>query len=63
MEEKSFSSSHVMQVIYTDDAGRLQTAYLQCKVWAVWRGARGQWGSCGKLSPPPRPGWAGVKAE
>uniref|UniRef100_A0A8B9WSP8 Ras GTPase-activating protein 4B n=1 Tax=Bos mutus grunniens TaxID=30521 RepID=A0A8B9WSP8_BOSMU len=31
VEEKSFSSSHVMQVIYTDDAGRLQTAYLQCK--------------------------------
>lgn len=33
MEEKSFGSSHVMQVIYTDDAGRPQTAYLQCKVW------------------------------
>uniref|UniRef100_A0A4W2FHS9 RAS p21 protein activator 4B n=1 Tax=Bos indicus x Bos taurus TaxID=30522 RepID=A0A4W2FHS9_BOBOX len=31
VEEKSFSSSHVMQVIYTDDAGKLQTAYLQCK--------------------------------
>ncbi|XP_045675635.1 ras GTPase-activating protein 4B [Phyllostomus hastatus] len=31
VEEKSFSSSHVMQVIYTDDAGRPQTAYLQCK--------------------------------
>ncbi|KAM9726007.1 ras GTPase-activating protein 4B isoform 2-T2 [Dama dama] len=31
VEEKSFGSSHVMQVIYTDDAGRLQTAYLQCK--------------------------------
>jgi hypothetical protein len=32
VEEKSFGSSHVMQVIYTDDAGRPQTAYLQCKV-------------------------------
>ncbi|KAM4814619.1 ras GTPase-activating protein 4B isoform X1 [Urocitellus parryii] len=31
VEEKSFSSSHVMQVIYTDEAGRPQTAYLQCK--------------------------------
>ncbi|XP_003318745.1 ras GTPase-activating protein 4 isoform X4 [Pan troglodytes] len=31
VEEKSFGSSHVMQVIYTDDAGRPQTAYLQCK--------------------------------
>ncbi|KAM4820545.1 ras GTPase-activating protein 4B [Thomomys bottae] len=31
VEEKSFGISHVMQVIYTDDAGRLQTAYLQCK--------------------------------
>ncbi|KFO35473.1 ras GTPase-activating protein 4 isoform X2 [Fukomys damarensis] len=31
VEEKSFSSSHVMQVIYSDDAGRLQTVYLQCK--------------------------------
>ncbi|OWK11239.1 hypothetical protein Celaphus_00007208 [Cervus elaphus hippelaphus] len=31
VEEKSFGSSHVMQVIYTDDSGRLQTAYLQCK--------------------------------
>lgn len=31
VEEKSFSSSHVMQVIYTDDTGQLQTAYLQCK--------------------------------
>ena len=59
MEEKSFSSSHVMQVIYTDDAGRLQTAYLQCKVWAVWRGALGQWGSRGKLSPPAPPGVGG----
>ncbi|XP_026981892.1 ras GTPase-activating protein 4B isoform X8 [Sagmatias obliquidens] len=31
VEEKSFGSSHVMQVIYTDDVGRSQTAYLQCK--------------------------------
>nr|XP_031543160.1 ras GTPase-activating protein 4B isoform X1 [Vicugna pacos] len=31
VEDKSFGSSHVMQVIYTDDAGRPQTAYLQCK--------------------------------
>ncbi|XP_008139671.2 ras GTPase-activating protein 4B [Eptesicus fuscus] len=31
VEEKSFGSSHVMQVIYTDDTGRPQTAYLQCK--------------------------------
>uniref|UniRef100_A0A8C2VCY1 Ras GTPase-activating protein 4 n=1 Tax=Chinchilla lanigera TaxID=34839 RepID=A0A8C2VCY1_CHILA len=31
VEEKSFGSSHVMQVIYTDDMGRPQTAYLQCK--------------------------------
>lgn len=38
VEEKSFGSSHVMQVIYTDDAGRPQTSYLQCKVW-LCRGA------------------------
>ncbi|XP_016041438.1 ras GTPase-activating protein 4B isoform X2 [Erinaceus europaeus] len=31
VEEKSFGSSHVMQVIYSDDVGRPQTAYLQCK--------------------------------
>ncbi|XP_036135378.1 ras GTPase-activating protein 4B isoform X2 [Molossus molossus] len=31
VEEKSFGNSHVMQVIYTDDTGRPQTAYLQCK--------------------------------
>lgn len=31
VEEKSFGSSHVMQIIYTDDVGRPQTAYLQCK--------------------------------
>lgn len=42
VEEKSFGSSHIMQVIYTDDAGRPQTAYLQCKVWAIWRGAEGK---------------------
>ncbi|XP_034525857.1 ras GTPase-activating protein 4B isoform X5 [Ailuropoda melanoleuca] len=29
--EKSFGSSHVMQVIYEDDAGKPQTVYLQCK--------------------------------
>lgn len=32
VEEKSFGSSHVMQVIYEDDAGKPQTVYLQCKV-------------------------------
>ncbi|XP_072693465.1 ras GTPase-activating protein 4B isoform X6 [Canis lupus baileyi] len=31
VEEKSFGSSHVMQVIYEDDAGKPQTIYLQCK--------------------------------
>ncbi|XP_008830498.1 ras GTPase-activating protein 4 isoform X2 [Nannospalax galili] len=31
VEEKSFGSSHVMQVIYTDDVGQPQTIYLQCK--------------------------------
>ncbi|XP_047570127.1 ras GTPase-activating protein 4B isoform X2 [Lutra lutra] len=31
VEEKSFGSSHVMQVIYEDDAGKPQTVYLQCK--------------------------------
>ncbi|MEJ1272655.1 RAS p21 protein activator 4 [Cricetulus griseus] len=31
VEEKSFGSSHVMQVIYADEAGRAQTVYLQCK--------------------------------
>ncbi|GAB1290300.1 Ras GTPase-activating protein 4 [Apodemus speciosus] len=31
VEEKSFGSSHVMQVIYADDVGRVQTVYLQCK--------------------------------
>ncbi|XP_060223871.1 ras GTPase-activating protein 4B isoform X5 [Meriones unguiculatus] len=32
VEEKSFGSSHVMQVIYADDVGRAQTVYLQCKL-------------------------------
>ncbi|XP_052609971.1 ras GTPase-activating protein 4 isoform X2 [Peromyscus californicus insignis] len=31
VEEKSFGSSHVMQVIYADDVGCAQTVYLQCK--------------------------------
>uniref|UniRef100_A0A8D0H241 Ras GTPase-activating protein 4 n=1 Tax=Sphenodon punctatus TaxID=8508 RepID=A0A8D0H241_SPHPU len=31
VEEKSFGSSHVMQIIYTDEARQLETAYLQCK--------------------------------
>uniref|UniRef100_F6YXK4 RAS p21 protein activator 4 n=1 Tax=Ornithorhynchus anatinus TaxID=9258 RepID=F6YXK4_ORNAN len=31
VEEKSFGSSHVMQIIYTDEAGQGETAYLQCK--------------------------------
>ncbi|EDL19329.1 mCG142503, isoform CRA_e, partial [Mus musculus] len=31
VEEKSFGSSHIMQVIYADDVGRAQTVYLQCK--------------------------------
>ena len=35
VEEKSFGSSHVMQVIYADDVGRSQTVYLQCKVRPV----------------------------
>lgn len=32
VEEKSFGISHVMQIIYTNDAGQEDTAYLQCKV-------------------------------
>ncbi|NXU89652.1 RASL2 protein, partial [Xiphorhynchus elegans] len=32
VEEKSFGSSHVMQVVYTDPGGQQETAYLQCKV-------------------------------
>ncbi|NWX70783.1 RASL2 protein, partial [Alca torda] len=31
VEEKSFGSSHVMQVVYMDAGGRQETAYLQCK--------------------------------
>ncbi|XP_074016628.1 ras GTPase-activating protein 4-like [Numenius arquata] len=31
VEEKSFGSSHVMQVVYMDTGGRQETAYLQCK--------------------------------
>lgn len=42
MAEKSFGSSHVMQVIYEDDAGKPQTVYLQCKVGAVWGPLREQ---------------------
>ena len=41
VEEKSFGSSHIMQVIYADDVGRAQTVYLQCKVWPV-EGALGR---------------------
>lgn len=32
VEEKSFGSCHVMQVVYVDDNGQQETAYLQCKV-------------------------------
>ncbi|XP_063002686.1 ras GTPase-activating protein 4-like [Elgaria multicarinata webbii] len=31
VEEKSFGHSHVMQIVYTNEAGQLDTAYLQCK--------------------------------
>ncbi|KAM6192386.1 ras GTPase-activating protein 4B isoform 2-T2 [Sarcoramphus papa] len=31
VEEKSFGSSHVMQVVYVGAGGRQETAYLQCK--------------------------------
>ncbi|KAM6315698.1 ras GTPase-activating protein 4-like [Podargus strigoides] len=31
VEEKSFGSSHVMQVVYVGAEGRQETAYLQCK--------------------------------
>ncbi|NWX50898.1 RASL2 protein, partial [Steatornis caripensis] len=31
VEEKSFGSSHVMQVVYVGADGRQETAYLQCK--------------------------------
>lgn len=32
VEEKSFGSSHVMQVVYLATGGQQETAYLQCKV-------------------------------
>lgn len=32
VEEKSFGSAHVMQVVYVDAGGQQETAYLQCKV-------------------------------
>lgn len=38
VEEKSFGSSHVMQVVYLAPGGQQETAYLQCK---VRRGRRG----------------------
>uniref|UniRef100_A0A8C3CTD4 Ras GTPase-activating protein 4 n=1 Tax=Cairina moschata TaxID=8855 RepID=A0A8C3CTD4_CAIMO len=31
VEEKSFGSCHVMQVVYVDENGQQETAYLQCK--------------------------------
>ncbi|XP_065709242.2 ras GTPase-activating protein 4-like [Patagioenas fasciata] len=31
VEEKSFGSAHVMQVVYVDAGGQQETAYLQCK--------------------------------
>ncbi|XP_019367018.1 PREDICTED: ras GTPase-activating protein 4-like [Gavialis gangeticus] len=31
VEEKSFGNSHVMQIIYVDETGQSETAYLQCK--------------------------------
>lgn len=59
VEEKSFGSSHVMQVIYEDDAGKPQTVYLQCKVGAVWwalegraAGGRAPWGGGGPRRRP-----------
>ncbi|KAK0680174.1 RASL2 protein, partial [Pygoscelis papua] len=44
VEEKSFGSSHVMQVVYVGAGGRQETAYLQCKV------GRGR----GRDAQPPR---------
>lgn len=35
VEEKSFGNSHVMQIIYANEAGQTDTAYLQCKVAVV----------------------------
>lgn len=49
VEEKSFGSSLVMQIIYADDVGRSQTVYLQCKVRPV-EGAVGR-----GFRSPPRP--------
>lgn len=40
VEEKSFGSSHVMQVVYTAPGGQQETAYLQCKVRRGQRMAR-----------------------
>nr|XP_036854514.1 ras GTPase-activating protein 4B isoform X13 [Manis javanica] len=59
VEEKSFGSSHIMQVIYTDDAGRPQTAYLQCKCvnelnqWlsALWKVSINNSGLLGSYHP------------
>ncbi|KAM8776991.1 ras GTPase-activating protein 4B isoform 1-T1 [Rhynchonycteris naso] len=59
VEEKSFGSSHVMQVIYTDDAGRPQTTYLQCKCvnelnqWlsALWKVSINNTGLLGSYHP------------
>ncbi|XP_068766392.1 ras GTPase-activating protein 4 isoform X2 [Struthio camelus] len=31
VEEKSFGSSHVMQIVYVDEEGQQETVYLQCK--------------------------------
>uniref|UniRef100_A0A674H944 Ras GTPase-activating protein 4-like n=1 Tax=Taeniopygia guttata TaxID=59729 RepID=A0A674H944_TAEGU len=39
VEEKSFGSSHVMQVVYMGTGGQQETAYLQCKV--RWHSAGG----------------------
>lgn len=53
VEEKSFGSSHVMQVVYVDAGGQQETAYLQCKV------GRGQGphaeGWVAQLDTPPPP--------
>nr|XP_009676489.1 PREDICTED: ras GTPase-activating protein 4-like [Struthio camelus australis] len=32
VEEKSFGSSHVMQIVYVDEEGQQETVYLQCKL-------------------------------
>lgn len=41
VEEKSFGSCHVMQVVYVDENGQQETAYLQCKVGWDWDGDGG----------------------